>query len=101
MRRITDVQDRSPVRRLHVPDIGIVAVQDDLAAAGDIDPGHLANAGTLTHGVFSFKILTDERVSPWAAVRAADPCRGEACRPSWAAPPPPAPPDWSGSPSFP
>ena len=39
------------MRRLHVPDIGVVAVQDDLAAAGDIDPGDLANAGTLTHGV--------------------------------------------------
>ena len=44
------------MRRLHVPDIGVVAVEDDLAAAGDIDPGDLANAGTLTHGVFPFRI---------------------------------------------
>src|SRR5262249_34045952 len=58
MRRICYVQDRSPVRRLHVPDIGVVAVQDDLAAAGDIDPANLANAGTLTHGVLPFRILT-------------------------------------------
>src|SRR5580700_4431747 len=94
LRRICYVQDRSPVRRLHVPDIGGVAVQDDLAAAGDIDPGDLANAGTLTHGVLPFRISTDERVSPRAAVRAADPCRGEACRPSWSAAPPTTPPDW-------
>ena len=49
--RIRDVQHRRPVRRLHVPDIGMVAIEDDLPAAGDIDPGDLANAGTLTHGV--------------------------------------------------
>src|SRR4029077_8558390 len=99
MRRITHVQDRSPVRRLHVPDIGGVAVQDDLPAAGDIDPRNLANAGTLTHGVSPFRILTDERVSPRAAARAADPCRAEACRPSWSAAPPTAPPDWWCSPA--
>src|SRR5437868_4065047 len=50
IRRIRYVEDRRAVRRLHVPDIGMVAVEDDLAAAGDIDPGDLANAGTLTHG---------------------------------------------------
>src|SRR6266481_6456143 len=97
MCRITHVQDRSPVRRLHVPDIGIVAVQDDLTAAGDIDPRNLANAGTLTHRALLFRILTTLRgisVSPRAAARAADPCRGEACRTSWSAAPPTAPPDW-------
>ena len=50
MRRICHVDDRGSVRRLHMPDIGGVAVKDDLAAAGDIEPGDLANAGTLTHG---------------------------------------------------
>jgi hypothetical protein len=54
MRRILYVDDGSPVRRLHMPDIGVVAVQHDLAAAGDIDPGNLANTGTMTHGVFPF-----------------------------------------------
>jgi hypothetical protein len=35
--------------RIHVPDIGVVAIQNHLAATGDIDPGHLTNTGTLAH----------------------------------------------------
>ena len=64
LRRIRYVQHRRPVRRLHVPDIGVVAVQDDLAAAGDIDPGDLANPGTLTHGVFPFRTLDGRTRQP-------------------------------------
>ena len=44
--RACNVKDRSPVRPPHVPDIGAVSIQDDLAAAGDIDSGNLANAAT-------------------------------------------------------
>src|ERR1700722_800828 len=52
VRGIGYIENRGSVRRGHVPDIGVVPVHNDLAAAGDIDPGYLANAGTLSHPAF-------------------------------------------------
>src|SRR5262245_26259859 len=69
MRRIAHVQDGGPVRRLHVSDIGVIAVQDDLAATGDIDPGNLANAGTMTHGALPFSRSDGVQTSPFSGGR--------------------------------
>src|SRR5262249_17973630 len=50
----------------------VVAVQNDLAAPGDIDPSNLANAGTLTHRVSPSVVLTDRDKNfdrPWCMRR--------------------------------
>jgi hypothetical protein len=37
------------MRRIHMPDIGVVAVQNDLTAPSDIEPCDFPDSGTLAH----------------------------------------------------
>ena len=57
-------------------DIGVVAVEHDLAAAGDIDPGDLANAGTVTHVVFPLQILDGRTRQPAGSCSSSRPLPG-------------------------
>ena len=47
--RVRHVHDGRAVRRVHVAEIGVVALHHDLAAAGAVEPGDFVDAGTVAH----------------------------------------------------
>jgi hypothetical protein len=47
--RFGNIQHRGAVRRVHVADVSVVAIDHDLAAAGAVEPGNFANSDTMAH----------------------------------------------------
>ena len=64
---IGDVHDRRSMRSADVPDVGEMAIDRDLPAAGTVEITHLAYPFAFAHCVSSFRLAQRRRIHPMAS----------------------------------